>query len=120
MTLPTPLQKTTSHRVVVPFYVYGALSFLAACLLLLLSTDAFGGHPFQPRLLAITHLMALGWGVMIILGASHQLVPVLIEGALFSEKLAYGSFALAALGIPLLVYGFSGSTWACRRRRAAY
>lgn len=50
--------------------------------------------------------MALGWGTMIILGASHQLVPVIVEGILFSEKLAIGSFILAAGGIPLLVYGF--------------
>ena len=43
---------------------------------------------------------------MMILGASHQLVPVLIEGKLFSEWLAYLSFALAGAGIPLLVYSF--------------
>lgn len=50
--------------------------------------------------------MALGWGTMIILGASHQLVPVLIESKLYSNILAYISFILAAIGIPLLVYGF--------------
>lgn len=43
---------------------------------------------------------------MVILGASHQLVPVLIEGKLYSNKLAYTSFVLAAIGIPLLCYGF--------------
>lgn len=51
-------------------------------------------------------MMALGWGTMIILGASHQLVPVLIEGRLFSNGLAYASFVLAATGIPMLIYGF--------------
>ena len=50
--------------------------------------------------------MALGWGTMMILGASHQLVPVLIESELVSIPLAYVSFFLAAAGIPLLVYGF--------------
>ena len=50
--------------------------------------------------------MALGWGTMMILGASHQLVPVLIEHSLYSNKLAYTSFLLAATGIPLLAYGF--------------
>jgi hypothetical protein len=34
------------------------------------------------------------------------LVPVLIEGKLYSNSLAYASFVLAATGIPLLVYGF--------------
>jgi hypothetical protein len=40
------------------------------------------------------------------LGASHQLVPVLINGRLYSLTLAYISFILAATGIPLLAYGF--------------
>lgn len=96
----------TSHKVVVPFYIYSAVSFLAATGLLLFSTDAFSGHHFHPKLLAITHLMALGWGTMMILGASHQLVPVLIEATLFSNALAYVSFFLAAAGIPLLVWSF--------------
>lgn len=98
--------KTTHHRAVLPFYLYAALSLLACTILLFFSTDAFSEHYFHPHTLAITHIMALGWGTMIILGASHQLVPVLIEGSLYSTRLAYASFILAAAGIPLLVYGF--------------
>ncbi|MEO6734081.1 MAG: cytochrome C oxidase subunit I [Ferruginibacter sp.] len=102
----TDLIKNTSHKVVLPFYIYGALSFLAATILLFLSAADFTQHYFHPHTLAITHAMALGWGVMIILGASHQLVPVLIEGKLYSNTLAFISFILAAVGIPLLVYAF--------------
>jgi len=98
--------KNTSYKVVLPFYVYAACSFLVATIFLLTSTEAFTGHYFHPHILAITHTMALGWGTMIILGASHQLVPVLIESKLYSNMLAYISFILAAIGIPLLVYGF--------------
>jgi hypothetical protein len=98
--------KNTSYKVVLPFYVYAACSFLVATIFLLTSTEAFKGHYFHPHILAITHTMALGWGTMIILGASHQLVPVLIESKLYSNILAYISFILAAIGIPLLVYGF--------------
>ncbi|CAN5483043.1 hypothetical protein BH11BAC3_BH11BAC3_39210 [soil metagenome] len=97
--------KNTSYKVVLPFYLYAALSFLAATVFLLTSTEAFTGHYFHPHILAITHTMALGWGTMVILGASHQLVPVLIEAKLYSNILAYISFILAATGIPLLVYG---------------
>jgi hypothetical protein len=102
----TSLVKNTTHKVVIPFYVYAALSFLAATVLLFFSSDAFTQHYFHPHTLAITHTMALGWGTMIILGASHQLVPVLIEARLFSNFLAHLSFVLAAFGIPLLVYSF--------------
>src|SRR5688500_4900932 len=98
-------QKTTSWKVVVPFYIFAALSFLLGCILLLVNTGIVHQHYFNPQTLAITHLMALGWGTMIILGANHQLLPVLIEGALSSELLAYLSFIFAALGIPLLVTG---------------
>ncbi|GAA4751116.1 cytochrome C oxidase subunit I [Flavisolibacter ginsenosidimutans] len=100
------LVQNTTHKVVIPFYVYAGLSFLTATVLLFLSDNAFTQHYFQPRTLAITHTMALGWGTMIILGASHQLVPVLIEAKLFSNALAYASFVLAAIGIPLLIYSF--------------
>ncbi len=107
--IPSPLgnvARTTSHKVVIPFYVYAAVSLLVAAVMLLLSHRAFTEHYFHPHTLAITHTMALGWGTMIILGASHQLFPVLVETDLYSEGLARASFFLAATGIPLLVYGF--------------
>jgi hypothetical protein len=100
------LVKNTTYKVVLPFYVYAAIAFLAATILLLFSGDAFTQHYFHPKTLAITHIMTLGWGTMIILGASHQLVPVLIEAKLFSNFLAFASFVLAAVGIPLLSYSF--------------
>jgi hypothetical protein len=98
--------KTTTHKVVLPFYIYAALSFLVATVFCFTSSEAFTQHYFHPHTLAITHTMALGWGTMIILGASHQLLPVLIEGRLFSNTLAYLSFLLAGAGIPLLVCAF--------------
>lgn len=98
--------RTTSYRVVLPFYVYASLSFIAATLLLFTSALGFTGHYFHPKVLAVTHVMALGWGSMMILGASHQLVPVLIEGKLFSNLLGYLSFVFAATGIIMLVWGF--------------
>jgi hypothetical protein len=105
-TVKTELIKNTTYKVVIPFYVYAALSFFVATILLFCSYHSFTQHYFQPRTLAITHTMALGWGTMIILGASHQLVPVLIEARLHSTLLAYLSFAMAAVGIPILVISF--------------
>ncbi len=97
---------TTHHNLVIPFYLYAAASFLVACSLLFSHTHALLQHFFNPPILAITHTMALGWGTMIILGASHQLIPVLIESKLYSAALAKISFYTCAIGIPLLVYGF--------------
>lgn len=100
------LIKNTSYKVVIPFYAYAALSFLLATILIMLNTAVFTQHYFNPFTLAITHAMALGWGTMMILGASHQLFPVLIEGRLHSNLLAYLSFYFAAIGIPLLIFSF--------------
>jgi hypothetical protein len=100
------LQQTTSHKVVLPFYVYAAVSILVASVLLVIHADEFQSHYFQPHVLTITHIMALGWGTMIIFGASHQLVPVIIEGKLASNLFAYLTFAFCAIGIPILSYGF--------------
>lgn len=98
--------KSTTYKVVLPFYIYAAISFLTGTILLFFFTPAFAEHYFHPHTLAITHIMALGWGTMIILGAGHQLIPVLAETKLFSTKLAALCFVLAATGIPLLAYGF--------------
>lgn len=98
--------KNTSYKVVLPFYAYAALSFLLATILILTDISTFTQHYFSPHALAITHTMALGWGTMMILGASHQLFPVMIEGKLNSNFLAYLSFIFAAIGIPFLVYAF--------------
>lgn len=102
----TTTVNNTTHKVVLPFYFYAALSFLAGNFILVFSVEAFTQHYFHQHILAITHIMALGWGTMMIFGASHQLVPVLIEGNLYSIRMAWLTFILAAIGIPLLVYGF--------------
>ncbi|HEY8895604.1 MAG TPA: cytochrome C oxidase subunit I [Niastella sp.] len=98
--------KTTTHKVVLPFYMYAALAFLVSACMLFSSSHAFTQHYFQPHILAITHTMALGWGTMIILGSSHQLLPILIERELYSNRLAHLTFVFAAAGIPLLIWSF--------------
>ncbi len=108
MAMSMGLASTTSYKVVLPFYAYAMVSFLVACVLLLMHTGVVFENHFNPFTLAITHVMALGWGTMVILGASHQLLPVLIEGKLDNEPLAYLTFFFTAIGIPILAYGFYG------------
>lgn len=100
------LQQTTSHKVVIPFYAYAALSIFVGLLMLFLNLEIFDNHHFFSKTLAITHIMALGWGSMIIFGASYQLLPVIISSKLYSNNLAYLSFIFSAIGIPILITGF--------------
>ncbi|WP_162052930.1 hypothetical protein [Pontibacter pamirensis] len=101
---------TTSNSpgkwVVLPHYAFAALAFIALSVLLLFSTDAFSGHYFHPKLLTLTHVAVLGWATMIIFGALYQLLPVVLEGRLYSERLALYTFGLLGTGTILLAYAF--------------
>ena len=103
---PFGTQRAPSPSVVLPYYITAAVAFLILTTLMLVSSASFTGHYFQPRILTITHLATLGWGTMIIFGASHQLLPVVMEVHLFSEKLAKWCFALLLPGIILLTVSF--------------
>jgi len=46
------------------------------------------GHYYHPRVLALTHTVTLGWITMSILGASYQLIPVVLERSLWSEGMS--------------------------------
>ncbi|MFO0983520.1 MAG: hypothetical protein U1E76_17610 [Planctomycetota bacterium] len=60
------------------------------------------GHFFQPALLGLTHLAVLGWLLPITLGALHQLVPVVFEAPIRSERAAWialTSYVVGATGL---------------------
>ncbi len=99
-------QNPELYKIVVTHYIVAAFCFLILSVMMLFSVKAFTGHYFHPQLLAITHMAALGWGTMIILGASYQLIPVVLETDLYSEKLAWLSFGLFLPGLLALVYSF--------------
>lgn len=99
-------QNAPSPKVVVPHFVFGSLTWLAVSLLILFNPTAFTQHFFNPLLLSITHLLALGWMTMVIFGALYQLIPVIMEVKLYSERFAILSFILLGLGSVLLAYSF--------------
>jgi len=108
--IPFDSRRAPSPSAVLPFYAVAAIVLLVTTVLMLVSYTSFTGHFFQPHILAITHLAALGWGTMLIFGASHQLLPVVMEVHLFSERLAKGCFWLLLPGVALL----AGSFWSFR------
>lgn len=99
-------KSTSTYPIVVSHYLTAALCFLALSVLFFFSVDAFSGHYFQPKILALTHLAALGWVSMIIFGALYQLLPVILQTDLYSNKLAWLCFALLTPGLILLIYCF--------------
>ncbi|ARS35173.1 hypothetical protein [Pontibacter actiniarum] len=100
------VSNSPSKWVVLPHFAFAALSFMALSVLLLFSTDAFGGHYFHPKLLTLTHVAVLGWATMLIFGALYQLLPVVLECRLYSEKLAVYTCGLLSSGTISLAYSF--------------
>lgn len=79
----------------------GALAAAAAVLV------AWGPGIFtDPHLLALTHIVTLGWITLTIMGASYQMVPVVLGVRLWSERAAYVAFWHYVPGVVLLVVGF--------------
>jgi hypothetical protein len=98
--------KNKLYTVVSPFFVFASISFLVAMILLVIHSDLFLGFYIQPNIIAITHILILGWATMIILGCCYQLIPFINHVDLYSYRLAYASFILLAVGIPILIYAF--------------
>jgi hypothetical protein len=99
------------------YLVAAAVAFNAAALGVVWLAPELGGHYYHPRLFALTHTVTLGWITMTIIGASYQLVPIVLERPLWSERLARWQFVALVLGIPGLVAHFfiphgTGLAWA--------
>jgi hypothetical protein len=99
------------------YLVAAAIAFVAAALGAVWLAPELAGHYYHPRLFALTHTVTLGWTTMAILGASYQLIPIVLERPLWSERLARWQFVALVLGIPGLIAHFfitrgTGLAWA--------
>ena len=92
--------------VVIPHFIFAALCLVLLAIMILLSNTTLLEAYFNTNIIAITHMAVLGWAIMIIFGALYQLIPVVFETALFSEKLAKFTFWLSAFSVFFLTYSF--------------
>jgi hypothetical protein len=93
-----------SFRLVTAHFAVGLAGMLVFAALLLANAAALGGPFFQGRMLGLVHLCVLGWLLPVTLGALHQLVPVVFEVPLVSERAAW-------TGLVLYVPGAAGMVW---------
>ena len=100
------IQKGPEQYVILPFFITAGIFFLIFSFLLVFTGGQLFGHHFQPRVLAIVHTLALGWGTMLIFGAAYQLVPVIFERPLSSSSWAFVSYLFLTLGSCLLIDSF--------------
>jgi hypothetical protein len=88
-----------------------AAAFTLAALALPTLSAELTGHYYHPRLLALTHVVSLGWITLAIMGASYQMIPVAIERRLWSERLATWQLGAMAGGIAGMVGHFWTGRW---------
>jgi hypothetical protein len=69
------------------------------------------GHYYQPRVLALTHVVTLGWITLTIMGASYQIVPIVLGRTLWSERLAWWQLVTTAVGVVGMAGHFFIGTW---------
>ena len=56
-------------------------------------------HYYHPRLLALTHVVTLGWVTVAILGASYQLIPIAFERPIWSPRVARWQLAVLVVAV---------------------
>ena len=93
------------------YLVCAAVAILAASLSVSWLAPELAGHYYHPRLLALTHTVTLGWVTLAIMGASYQLIPIVLEREIWSERLARWQLAILAVAVTGMVVHFQLGTW---------
>ncbi len=89
-----------------PFLLTGAASAaLAGALLPVVAPQALLAPGF-PHVLALVHIVTLGWLTMIVMGATMQLAPVILVSSLRGATMARAQDPLSLVGVVALVSGF--------------
>ena len=100
------LSQTPPLSVPLPYFLSAPLFLLLAGLALAFAPDTLFLSRWQPAMLALTHLLTLGFLGLCMLGAIQQVIPVLLGVVLPRPRLlSWTVFALWLCGTLLLVIG---------------
>lgn len=102
----TATQKAPNPKLVIPHFVIGGFSLVIVAAILVFNPSILLQHYFNPILLATTHLLVLGFITTICLGALYQLLPVILDVKLYSEKIGYLTLFFLTFGLIFLVISF--------------
>ncbi|WP_334072869.1 MULTISPECIES: hypothetical protein [Paenibacillus] len=84
--------------------IFGFILFHATSLLSL--TGWLGDGIRGPAGWFQTHIFVLGWATMLAMGAVYQLIHVILQSIVFSERLGYLHFLFFTVGLFGLLFGF--------------
>ena len=100
-----------SPLVPLAYLVCASAAFLTASLSVSWLAPELAGHYYHPRLLALTHTVTLGWVTLAIMGASYQLIPIVLEREIWSERLPRWQLVILAVAVTGMVAHFQLGTW---------
>ena len=86
------------------FLTAPVFGFLAGCLILFRGVLLFSSS-WHFETIALTHLITLSWGMMIMMGAFYQLFPVLVGGQVPRIALSRAVYFFMIIGILALAGG---------------
>ena len=93
------------------YLLCAAAAFLLGSAGVMWVAPELSGHYYHPRLLALTHTVTLGWITLAIMGASYQLIPIVLQRPIWSERLARWQLAVLAIAISGMAGHFLLGTW---------
>jgi hypothetical protein len=104
-------QSGLSPIVPLGYLVAAAGAYVLATLGVVWLAPELSRHYYEPRLIALTHLVTLGWITLAIMGASYQIVPVVLGRPVWSARLARWQLWILAVSIAGMVSHFFRATW---------
>src|SRR3990170_3489877 len=111
MTPPRPGGGVPSVTLPLRYMVAAAVAFVLAAAGTVWLASELAGHYYQPRVVALTHTVTLGWITLTIMGASYQLIPIVLERPVWSERLARWQFLILLAGVSGMIAHFYIGTW---------
>lgn len=109
--MSAPTGRAPSPLLPLAYLVAAALAFALAAVAVPGLARELAGHYYQPHVLALTHVVTLGWVTLTIMGASYQIVPIVLGRPLWSERLARWQLAVMIAGIAGMAGHFYLGSW---------
>jgi hypothetical protein len=93
------------------YFAFGHVCLGLAFLALALTPETLAGFFYHSRILAVVHLVTLGWISGSILGALYIIAPMAFRMQMPARKLDYAAFALFVIGVMGMVTHFWLNTY---------
>jgi hypothetical protein len=100
-------ERAPSLRLPLKYILAAVVSFIALNIVILATYQSLTAFYFRnPPALLASHLFTLGWVTLVIMGSMYQLVPVILQAAVYSELLGNLGFWVFVAGLLGLLTGF--------------